>query len=495
MDKKALKPVIITAVALVLLVGAYFLLKMLPETPPEEASPSPTPTKAPEAVYLYKEDYYDLTRMEFDFRDEMDFAIDVDDSGDARAFIFSPAKEGWKYSQNEMRSTAFNIVTISAVAEVAKNVTDFREYELDAPMLIARSYYDTADGEVVREIHIGKITSLEDSYYARMKGGDTVYAISKYVAENLMTMELKYRELDFFPSYLSEDKLKVEAESFITYIRVHNPGTGSDIEISMRSDKELGEMPLGSTRYYMSKPIKSDCNDTIVVEKLINVAAGITISAVVEDEPEDLGKYGLDDPLHIWMKNTDGQEVHYLIGEGSGTSAYAMVEGANTVLIADMFSPKLRELNYLEFMFKLFWLHNINDVKSVIFDLEGDKQLLDIKVIKKNEAGKVEEFEATLNGRPLSETNTRRLYMRMLDMMIAGELTESVDIETVRPDYTFTIVMNDGSREELRLFRLNERQYAGSLNGEEAAFYVNVASIRKLKEAFAYIERGEEIPR
>ena len=143
----------------------------------------------------------------------------------------------------------------------------------------------------------------------------------------------------------------------------------------------------------------------------------------------------------------------------------------------------------------LFWLHNINDVKSVIFDLEGDKQLLDIKVIKKNEAGKVEEFEATLNGRPLSETNTRRLYMRMLDMMIAGELTESVDIETVRPDYTFTIVMNDGSREELRLFRLNERQYAGSLNGEEAAFYVNVASIRKLKEAFAYIERGEEIPR
>lgn len=495
MNKKALRPIIITAIVLVVIAGAYAVLQLLPEAPPEEASPSPSASKAPETIYLYREDYYDLKRMEFDFRDGPDIVINVDDSGDARAFIFSPGKEGWGYSQDKMRATAFNIVSISAIAEVARDVSDFSEYELDKPRLVARSYYDTRDGEVVREIHIGKMTSLEDSYYARVKGENTVYAVSKYVAENLMTTELQYRELDFFPSYLSEDKLKVEADGYITYIRVQNQETGSDIEISMRSDKELENSPLGTTKYYMTKPVKSDCNDTIVVDKLINVAGGITVSAVVEDEPEDLSKYGLDDPLHIWMKNTDGDEVHYMIGQSSATSAYAMVEGANTVLLIDMFSPKLRELNYVDFMFKLFWLHNINDVKSVTIDLEGEKHLLEIKVIKKNEAGKVEEFEATLDGRPLSETNTRRLYSRLLDMMIAGEITEPFDIESVQPDYTFTIVMNNGTREELRLFRLNERQYAGSVNGEEAAFYVNVANIRRLKEAFGYIERGEEIPR
>lgn len=495
MSKKALKPVVITAVVLALIIAAYFLLKMLPENTPEEASPSPTASKAPETIYLYKEDYYDLKRMEFDFRDGMDIKIDVDDSGDARAFILTPAKAGWGYSQDSMRATAFNIVSISALAEVAQNVSDFSEYELDDPQLIARSYYETSEGDVVREIHIGKMTSLQDSYYARVKGENTVYAVSRYVVENLMTTELQYRELDFFPSYLSEDQMKVEAAGFITYVRVHNPETGSDIEINMRTDKELGDMPLGSTKYYMTKPVESECNDTIVESKLINVVAAISITSVVEDEPEDLSKYGLDNPLHVWMKNTDGTEVHYLIGDRSGTAAYVMVEGANTVLLADMVSPTLSELDYVDFMFKLLWLHNINDVKSLVFDMEGEKRLLEIKANKKDDSGKVVEFEATLDGRPISETNTRRLFVRMLDMMIAGELTEPVDIETVQPDYTLTIIMNNGSKEELRLFALNERQYAGSLNGGQAAYYINVADIRELKEAFDYIARGEEIPR
>jgi hypothetical protein len=80
-------------------------------------------------------------------------------------------------------------------------------------------------------------------------------------------------------------------------------------------------------------------------------------------------------------------------------------------------------------------------------------------------------------------------------MMIDGEITETVDIEGRKADITMTITMKDGSKEELKLYALNERQYAGSINGDEAEYYINISDVRKLKEAFNYIAKGEEIPR
>jgi hypothetical protein len=130
-----------------------------------------------------------------------------------------------------------------------------------------------------------------------------------------------------------------------------------------------------------------------------------------------------------------------------------------------------------------------------VFDIEGDRRLLEIRANEKDDTGKVVNFEAALDGRPLDETNARRLYTRMLDMMIEGEITETVDIEGRKADITMTITMKDGSKEELKLYALNERQYAGSINGDEAEYYINISDVRKLKEAFNYIAKGEEIPR
>lgn len=494
MNKKTLAPIITTAVVLVVLLVAFLLIKLIPEAESPDVSPSPTSTPS-QTVYLYQEDYYDLKKMEFEFRDGKDIVIDVDDTGDVRVFNFSPSKEGWSYSQDRIRSTAFNIISVAALTTAAENVTDFSEYELDDPLLIARSYYDKDGEEVVHEIHFGKLTAVEDSYYARNKGESTVYVINKYTADTLMASELEYRELNFFPSYLSEDQMTVEAAGYITKIRIRNEAMDTDVEIGLRSDEELKELSVATSRYFMTRPVESNCNDTLVEDKLINVAAAISITGVVEDEPEDLSKYGLDEPLDIWMTNTDGDEVHYLIGDGSGTSVFAMVEGANTVLLADMFSPALREINYIDYLFKLLWIHNISDVKSVVFDIEGDRHLLEIRANEKDDTGKVVNFEAALDGRPLDETNARRLYTRMLDMMIEGEITETVDIEGRKADITMTITMKDGSKEELKLYALNERQYAGSINGDEAEYYINISDVRKLKEAFNYIAKGEEIPR
>jgi hypothetical protein len=146
-------------------------------------------------------------------------------------------------------------------------------------------------------------------------------------------------------------------------------------------------------------------------------------------------------------------------------------------------------------MFKLVWLHSIDNVQSIVFDMNGEKRLLEIRENTKDKDGKVVSFEAALDGRPITETNTRRLFSRMLNMMIMDDLAAPYDTASKTPDYTFTISMKDGSKNELQLYAMNERQYAASVNGEAATFYINVSDIRNLEDAFGYIAKGEEIPR
>ncbi len=431
--------------------------------------------------------------MEFDFRDDTDLSIGVV-RGDNISFDLEPAQPGWDYSQEKMRASAFNIISVSAIAEVAKGVTNFAEYELDKPALKARAIYEGENGEESIELHFGKLTSLKDSYYARVAGEDTVYAVSKYTVENLMTTELMYREMNFFPSYLSEDKMTVEAAGFISYVRLRNESTGMDIEITKRTADELEAMPLGSTAYYMTKPVVSECNDAVVDQKIINVASGLNIVGVVADSPEDLSEYGLDKPFDIWLKNTDGEEIHYLVGSFNGTSAYVMVEGTDSVLFAENFASGLTDLNYVDYMFKLVWIHNIDKVKTITFDLKGDKHLLTIRENYKDEEGK-QIFDAILDGKPIESTNARRLYTRALNMMISGDLPEPMSVAGKTADYTTIITMTDGTKEELRLYALNERQYAASVNGADPSFFINVSDLRNLEDAFALIAAGEEIPR
>ena len=93
-------------------------------------------------------------------------------------FQFQSFKGRLELQPDRIRSTAFNIISVAALTTAAENVTDFSEYELDDPLLIARSYYDKDGEEVVHEIHFGKLTAVEDSYYARNKGESTVYVIN-----------------------------------------------------------------------------------------------------------------------------------------------------------------------------------------------------------------------------------------------------------------------------------------------------------------------------
>jgi hypothetical protein len=493
MNNKILKPIIATAAVLAVLVAGYFLLRLIPDKEPEVTS-TPTPPATAQTIYLIQEDYYTLDSFEFAFDDGERIRITVGMQDGQRVFELSPAQVSWTYDQELLRAAAFNIVSVSALAEVAKDAKNLSEYELLKPHMTVKANF-TVDGKKVEyELSIGKKTELGDSYYCMLNGDKSVYAVNRYTVEKLMTRELGYRELDFYPSYLDESTGEVNAGDYISYVRVLDPEKNTDIEIFKRSDEELAELPVGSTYFYMAKPVVSECNDTNVKDKLINILARIKVEGIVADNPQDLSEYGLDNPVEIWLTNDEGQSIHYYIGTSNGTNAYIMVEGCDSVLFTSSYYSEYRNFTYVEYMFKLVWIHSINDVKSITFDMAGDKHILTITDNYKDDEGNTV-FNASLDGRPVSESNTKRLFSRMLNMMILGSLDEIIQVENLTPEYTFTVNMKDGTQSKLELYMLNERRYAASLNGEDALFYINASDIKTLGKAFETIAAGEELDR
>jgi|GEM_PF-877352 len=497
MNKKTLKPLIITAAVAILLAAAWLILSLIPENEPPEVTPSAAPPR--EAIYVVNEPdgYYNLLEMRIEnIETKETVTVNAFDVEGQRTFEVKDATGGWVHSQDKMRSMAWNAVQISALAVVEESASDMAQYGLDKPAFKIKITFKDGDKTKSYNLEIGAPTAVGDSFYGRLAGEKKVYAVAKYSIQTLSQSELALRELHFFPSYMDEAEGKVVTNGAISYLRLTREKTGMDIELTRRTDKELaGDMPAGTTYHQMTKPVISECNDQLVEEQLIAMAVSLQVQAVVVDAPEDLTEYGFDDPIDIWLKNFDGEEVHYIVGyfDAAG-NAYVMVEGIDSVMSASGFVPQLAEQNYVDYLFKLLWIHNITSIKSIRYDMKGTGHLLDIKRNEKDAEGN-DVFEAQLDGRSVSETNAKRLFSRTLDMMISSDLDTPFSTAGKTAEYKFTIGMKDGTSHTLELYALNERQFAASVNGDKPQYYINVASVRNLAAAFDTIAKGEEIPR
>ncbi len=501
MNKKAAKPLIITAIVLVAAGLLAFLLSKLPDKTPPEATPTPSNSYAnvEQSIYLINEDYYSLDTVKVHFRDmpEQDLEIHAYTEDEQRQFRVEPSVEGWTYDRNKLSSTAWNAVSVSAVAKVADSTNDLAYYGLDDPEFV----FDISfEGGKSFHLVIGKLTAVDDSYYGMIDDDPAVYAVGKYSIQKLTTSELNYRELDFFDTgrYLDESTNTYDADGDIKYVHLKSESRGLDIEVRQRTAEELaGDLPAGTTNWHMSAPIESECNDAAIEDDFIDVLVAMRVSSVVADVADDtmLEEYGFDDPVELWMENSEGEKVHYYIGTYNASgNCYVMVEGCNSVLYAENFTPSILETDYIDLMFKLLWIQNIRDVVRVEYYLGDQRRLLNIIDNYKDDDGN-DVFYATLDGRSISSTNARRLFTYALNLMIVGELKEDIDVSSRTPEYKLAIAMSDGTRHTLELYSLNERQYAASVNGKDATFYVNVSDIKDLKTAFEYQDRGEEVPR
>ena len=343
------------------------------------------------------------------------------------------------------------------------------------------------DGRTIN-LYIGNHTPVDYYYYAMTDSDNTVYTVGNYLTTLITRRELEYRDIKTFPEYTDED-----IYSNINWERF-TKRDGTVVEIQLDSDYSI-EGNKASSSYMLLSPVVSSCTDELVQEKVLDVAATIKYSSIICDIGGDqLAEYGFDRPGRFEMKDTDGNVIDLVVGGmaqgnysyvimGEQYDAFMAGETDELTLLtysADAFA--CLDIDYTTLLNRAVWIQDIHSVGSIVYDMNGTVYTMELEEYDDVTGSGVDVVRTvgTINGKSISETNTKRLYSRTLNLREVGEVDANAELGSA--EYSITLNLRDGGTRVLELIALNERQYACRVDGK-TEFYIYKSNIDTLTTA------------
>ena len=258
-----------------------------------------------------------------------------------------------------------------------------------------------------------------------------------------------------------------------------------DTDFSMEGNK-------ASSSYMLLSPVVSSCTDELVQSKLLDVAATITFGSILQDiTPAELADYGFENPGRFEISDVEGNTLDLVVGGSLSTGLDYVIMGeqydaylAGEVDVLTLLSYShdafgVLDIDYTTLLNRAIWIQNIHEVKTIIYDMAGTVYTMEMDEYDDVTGSGVEVVRTvgTINGKSITETNTKRLYSRTLNLREVGEVPADAQLGDV--SYTITLVLKDGSTRKLEMLKLNERQYACRVDGV-TEFYIYRSNIETL---------------
>jgi hypothetical protein len=464
----------------VVLAAGIAALSLWPEPGPEQLEPPPVWTA--ETADLIRETQDNIDRIQFTPAGEAPYTIrrnptDGEFTLDSAGMVF----EGNPSMMRTIFSTAVSLTNLNVVTTQADD-GQLSMFGFDAPVMTWRVY--RTDG-TVSGFMLGTQQVAGQGFYAREENSREVVLVSQWQSGSLTKVVEDIYNLSFFPQEIFFGAETVMDVFDIVLIEKED----EVVELHRRPNEVLFEMGLGTSRYKMLQPLESDCNDYIIENSILDNIITIEPESVEAKHPADLSVYGLDSPVRLTLSAQDWSKT-LLIGrhdiERGGR--YVMIEGYDAVLFDPSGDYSFLNISTSQLRARIIWIHNIVEVASVEFELEGVKRVLEFEHDHENQS-----LEGWLDGAEISEVNARRLYIGILSITQTDET--DAQIPNAPPVYNVTIRFLDGSSETIDLYYLNDTQFLIVHNGVNTGFFITRMTLQRgLLNRFDILDRGEDLP-
>ncbi len=500
---KKFRGLIVAAAVLIVAVAAYFVLTTVDfqdtQDPSVDASSTPT-----EPSYLIDIDAAEVSSVTVENEDI--YTISTGDVADDGSLTYSLEEDGFVYIDGMVSAAAVSLISISADAEPVAT-GDLAQYGLDTPAAVVT--VDSTSGEIAYEI--GDAAPGNSQYYAKLANNEDVYLISSSDVMYALNTKHQFRDRSVFSYELGTD---VESDIFESFVLTRSSGP----TIELIAQQNVDEF---ASAFEMISPYMSDTNDVILSDDIFSYFSALSYSEIIEDNPEDLEVYGI--PNEALSEQTADEEVvdtpeetvdageeiaeplaasttarivinnDLVITLGdftdeSESAYYATVSGVDSVVTFPTSAFPFIDIDYVELLSSLLWLHNIVDVETVEMTTPSGSYELALTHIP----GETEEdnasIEATLDGESIEEDFAKDIYLAILSVTLSSDLDE--DPEIGETEYSFTINKMDGYSQTMEFYRINERQYGALKDGEPLPFFVNVDLLSYVDEVITGIKDG-----
>ena len=488
---KTRRTVIICASVVAALLTGILLMVLIPERS-GEIEPVITPPPQ-EQLSMYEVDLENLVAVNFKPGDNPDFTIRIDK--DIEEFVLEADKLIFPGNAYELQYVVFSAISLSNLTRVTENADDnqLTLFGLDTPRVVWQLEYLNG---TTHELALGAELPAGEGSYVRSLNSRAVYIVGQVQASFLSKPLEELYNILFLPIPPSTEE--EPTWDYITHVIMERPDQ-EILEFRRRNLEELSDSPVGTSTFKLVQPFETDCS-TFMIQSLFLEAITYAVPQSVETvHPNDLSLYGLDNPVRLTVTipmemARDDFVRTLLIGryDSERNGMYVMIEGHDAVLFAPRFNIgnnsnfDFMDVDPYQLRSRMIWLHNIADVLSVDFELDGVSRVLNL-----DDNG---EFKGTLDDMELSDDNARRLYTSALNIIASGSTEEA--IPDIPPQYSITINLKDGTSETVELYAITDSEYLIVHEGISTENYITrLALHQNLLNRFDILDAGGDLGR
>ncbi len=473
MKMKQLKPLIITAIVCIILgLGTWAAITFIPELTEEE---TPVATPSGSSIYIVNKSANMVESINITPDEGRDFNMiySIDKTGKQVAKLTGEGEE-FNYDGEAMYTLAGFVSILVAIDEIAEPEGRDKEFGFNNPRRKLKINF--SDGEKI-ELVLGADAPSGEGVYIKRSDTKKVYLIGGSTTDMLMKSQLDYRDITMYEKYESVEMIKK--------VTIERKGMDTITVARKENAEPITEENPTAPQYEITSPDNMDGDNNAVESKLFTPLIAIKAASHVEDYPKDLGKYGLNNPTIVKFEDKYGDSHTLKIGRATDNGGnYIMCDDVPSVLLTEETVPFLN-VKHTDFVMELLWLHNMQDVSEVKYTLSNGAAHT-LKFARVGDA-----ITAMYDGKAISNENAVNLYMHTIQFTIQGAVG---DVGYAAPECSISMILNDGTLTTMELMPMNERQYAVSIDGKKPMYYVSIAQVKALSDAFEIIASGGTVP-
>jgi hypothetical protein len=230
------------------------------------------------------------------------------------------------------------------------------KYGLDKPVTVKIGLTDGS----TKEIEIGSNSPTNEGMYVKNKGESKVYLISIY----------------------EENKLKLSKGHFaIKEILPVEPTTLKTFSYEKNGELQFAVSISSETSMKITAPVEEVAEITSITP-ILQAVVKLAINDVVDDNPSDLAKYGLNKPAYSIEYGDGSTTKKILFGKDlqQGSLVYAKFFDGKSVFTIDIAPLTFLDMKFSDVINPFVYLPNINDVSRVDLFIDGKTIVSDIAV-------------------------------------------------------------------------------------------------------------------
>jgi len=419
---------ILLVVVLAGAIGVYFLSGIIK---PEDAAQPQATLPPSKTVKIIGRDRKDVASVTIQLKGREPYTVvqhifETESGPDAEP-VYGYSIEGLPdFSLNQTKSSSLTgyAANLTALQQIAENVTDFAAYGLDEPTSTITMKY--TDGKEVVWL-MGSKAPTSTAHYMCEKGSRTVFLVYKTACEAFgATLE---------DMYVLKMPVAFDDTTVVTNLLIEQKG---------KPTIELVQLDEVASTFSMSKiklvqPVEYDAQSERAIE-MLDASTYLGIAGYA-GELSNLPEAGLDDPrARIRVTDAQGNVLHYVVGNYNEEGmVYVKVDDTDTVYLAEAKRLAFLENANVAYLVEQFTnLVLIDKVDAVTVTAGEEAYTLSIERQADTDEGGSQKTDA--NGNPAyvstyffdgvetSEKEFKDAYMEIIGMMIS-KMSDNYQLE------------------------------------------------------------------